>query len=445
MKRIFILFFAVLAMSQLCNAQTPANNPTVHVKVNGSNTGLGTLPFFLDAITIDQFLINLYDSLYSGDITVYLAGGDYYYASLKFWGVPRSVQSISLYGGFDPTNYSAYGNFPSRDLVTNETRLHAKDEIVIWYEAVGYHHVNGWKTCRVDGITITSDGSPVDFAALRLVGGDHIISQCKIENFNTSSLLIWLETGGNHVTFTSCLFDNNEAGWLMGLASHVDIINTTIADNDLDYDMFVHYYTYDYNLRNSIIYGNSNMSMGVGSFDVSNSILSSYEGWVNDMGNNYFGTDPEFTYNTLHPYTCNTSTSPAIGGGNSMFILLNSYYESDIMNYDVINASRYGSNPLIVDIGAYQHTPAANRQKGRNSNTANSSIRLWANANTIYVSDLDEQGATLSLYNAAGQIVYSTPLQADNNTIPLVLNADTYIARVTDKEGKEIVSSKIVI
>ena len=464
MKRIFIIFFAILAIYQVSNAQTPINNPIVHVMVNSTNTGAGTLPFWLDAITIDQFRINLYNGVYSGNISVYFAGGDYYYAALKFWGVPSIVQSIKLYGGFDPLNYSAYGNLSSRDFVNHETRFHGKGENVIWFEAVGYNHPNGWNTCIVDGITITSDGYLVDVQALRLVGGNHIISQCKFENFNTSNLLIWLETGGNTVTFTNCLFDNNDVAALMALCTHANLINVTIADNTISNDMFIPYCSYNqftqtydafynYNLYNSIIYGNSNMYMEYdltalhnGFFNVSNSILGNNEGWVNDMGYNYFSIDPEFTYNTVHPYTCNTSISPAIGNGNSTFILLCPFYDGNIMNYDVINAFRYGSNPLIVDIGAYQHSLSPNRQKkGRNNHSENSSIQLWASANTLYVNDVKASDAKLSLYNTAGQFVYSTALQATNNTIPLTLNSGIYVAIVTSKEGIEISSEKIVI
>ena len=100
MKRIFIIFFAILAIYQMSNAQTPINDPKVHVMVNGSNTGAGTLPFWLDAISMSHFMNNLYNGVYSGDIEVFFAGGDYYYTALKFWGVPSIVQSIKLYGGF---------------------------------------------------------------------------------------------------------------------------------------------------------------------------------------------------------------------------------------------------------------------------------------------------------------------------------------------------------
>lgn len=183
-----------------------------------------------------------------------------------------------------------------------------------------------------------------------------------------------------------------------------------------------------------------------GYFNVYNSILENYEGWVHDMGYNYFSTDPEFTYNTVHPYTCNTSISPAIGNGNASFILLCPFFENNIMSYDVVNTFRYGNfPPTIVDIGAYQHILPPNRQKkSRNNNTANPSIQLWASANALYVSDVEKSGATLSIYTAAGQIINSTSLQKGYNTIPLTLNNGMYIARVIDKEGKELVSNKIV-
>lgn len=464
MKR-FLITLAVFYTCQLCFAQTTYYDPTIYVTPNGLNTGNGMT--INTAINADHFMENIYDSVYGGDITVKFAGGDYY-TDFKFWGLPTVIQSIRLYGGFN--FHSRNLSLPYRDLENYETIFHAVSQRTVWLEAVGYRNPNGRHTCIVDGITITSDGNVVNFEALALVGGNHVVSQCKIEHFSTNEELIWLETGGsNTVTFTNCLFDENKSKNLMVLASHVTLINVTIANNVLVDDMFIPYNStvsganYDYNMYNSIIYGNDNMDMSYsyiyqyGSFNVSHSILETQEGWVNDLGNNYFNTDPIFTSNTDVPYSCDYYNSPAIAAGDASWITLSSFYDSDIMDFDVANHDRYWDIPrYTVDIGAYQNgyddgyyyydvNPSNSRvpQKGEASISKNVSLRSCLQC--IYINNVENAELNLFLYNCSGQIVYTTLVQSGYNCISPLLTHGVYIAKVASKEGEELTAKAVVL
>lgn len=468
MKKIISIIIAVFAITQMSFAQqptTPVNNPIVYVTPNGStdnNYHYGLLSF-TNAITPNQLMNNVNNSIYSGDITVCLAGGDYY-TELKFWCVPSIIQSISLYGGYDPATY--YPNvLVLRDLEQYETRFHASHDPAIWLEAVGYSHPNGWNTCVIDGITMVSDYD-VNVNALRLVGGDHIVSQCKFEAFFTSNDLVWLETNGNNVTFTSCLFAKNLSRSIIALCSNVDLINVTIADNSL-YDCLFESFgsnMYTYNIYNSIIYGNDRMNLllyNTGDYiNIDYSILQSAESWMNDLGNNQF-TDPLFTYNTNEPYSCNYIYSPAVAAGNPQFIMLNPYYSfitASIMDWDVVNHNRYwDTQRTTTDIGAYQNTyangsyfyneygPVVERRSIQQKEDLARTISLWCDSKTIFVNNISESGGSLTIYNMAGQIVYESPLQMGQNTIPVLLNAGIYVAKVQSHEGGEMLSKTIFI
>lgn len=452
MKR-FLLIMAVLSIAQLSMAQSSIvyNNPTVYVTPNGLNTGAGNGPYFIDAISPHHLMTNIYNGMYSGDVTIRLAGGDYTH-SFKFWSVPDTIQSIRMYGGFNPSSRKRH--LPDRDFENYETRFHADTAQIVWFEGIGYHNSNGWNTCIVDGITFTSD-TMVNFAAMALVGGDHVVAQCKFEGFTSSNLLIWLETGGNIVTFVNCLFDNNDVSNLMALCSHVNLINVTIADNNFSGDMFIPFSHYDqftnintifynYNLYNSILYKNSNIDMEYspyalhyGIFNVSNSILQSNEGWVNNLGYNLFNTNPVFSGNITAPYSCNYYTSPAIAAGDASYITSCSHYSTlteQIMDYDVANMDRYWDfPPTIVDMGAYQNgyddgssnynSFNPSRLKSRKNNNESELISIWADAQTLYIKEIQEEGTNLCLYNIMGGIVHSTTLQIGSNTISVSLTS----------------------
>ena len=476
MKRIFLAILAFFMISQLSNAQNQVyNDPIVYVKPNGSNIYDGVGNYFSDAISPSRLMTNIYNGVYSGDVTIRFAGGDYYH-TFKFWSVPDTIQSIRIYGGYNPS--SRRRGLPDRDFENYETIFHADTTHMVWLEGVGYHNSNGWHTCIVDGITLTSDYHDVNFAAMALVGGDHVVAQCKFEGFYSSDLLVWLETGGNTVTFVNCLFDNNEVKNLMALCTHVNLINVTIADNNFADDMFIPfgsynqftqtYSTYYYNLYNSIIYGNSNMCMNhnvtysnhVGYFDVYNSILEDNEGWINDMANNLIGSmyNPIFNTYSAAPYSCDPNNSPAIAAGDASHITLCPHYSAlteELMDYDVANNDRYWdySPSTIVDMGAYQngyddgsanyYSVNPSRIRRRTSHKEPETISLWANGQMLYIKEIQEEGLNLNLYNIMGQIVYTTELQIGKNAISLPLALGIYVAKISSNDGKDIISKPI--
>ena len=84
MKRIFLAILAFFMISQLSNAQNPVyNNPIVYVTPSGLNTGYGNGTYFSDAISPSRLMTNIYNGVYSGDVTIRFAGGDYYH-TFKF-------------------------------------------------------------------------------------------------------------------------------------------------------------------------------------------------------------------------------------------------------------------------------------------------------------------------------------------------------------------------
>ena len=458
MKRFYTILLVLLTLGQFCNAQ---QNPTmVYVKVDGQDTGLGTGGYFSNPISPDQLMNNVYNGMYSGDVEIYFAGGDYY-TDFTFYNIPNTIQSISIYGGWNPTSRRI--NFNDRDFENYETRFHAAHGPSVWFEAVGHNHINGWKTCFINGITFTSDDEFINYPALKIVGGSHVISQCKFEHVFSSDILIWLETGGNIVNFVNCLFDNNDVSNLIALCSHVNLINVTIADNYFQHYAFISFQSqstpYIYNLRNSIIYGNANTSMNGGRIHVSHSILENYDDWIDDVEYNEFGVDPIFTYHPTAPYSCDIDNSPAIDAGNSSYIVdyFTNGFNLDIVDYDIANQYRYGDNNYsMIDIGAYQNVPEYSlyyseretpimRKNNKNMGETPISIYLWSDLHMLYVNNLYETMTTLVLYNLSGQSCYSTSLQKGMNALPIALTTGMYIAKITSKEGDDLISKSIVI
>ena len=472
MKRIHSIILAVLFISQICNAQI--NNPKVFVTENGSNSGNGVgygAAWFYQPISADCFVQNVYNGVYSGNIEVRFAGGDYY-TDFVFSNIPTNIQSIKMYGGWDPNAPMNKRGFDDRDFYHYETRFHATGHSdLIGFSGVGYYYPNGTDPCIVDGITLTGDGSSFDYSALVLLYGDHVISQCKFEKFNTSTWLLWLETAGHTVTFTNCLFYGNAAKHLMALCTHANLINVTIADNTLSNDMFVPFsqynqYTqvyspyYNYNLYNSILYNNSNIKMEhniyasyFGIFNVSHSILQSNEGWINNIANNMIGStyDPIFNSSFAAPYSCNYFSSPAIATGSSALITLCPFYDSNIMDYDVANMYRYFDfYATTTDRGAYQNgyedgtylynavAPIVSAPQRHGNGNTNTNLQM------LSLTDLPE-GTKFTLYDISGKIVYTTSAAESLNALSKTINRGMYVAVVSSEEGHEIASKKIVI
>lgn len=453
MKRIYSIILVAFIAGQLCKAQTPINDPTVYVTVNGSTTGDGIGGYFANPITADCFIHNVYNGVYSGNIEVRFEGGDYY-TDFVFEAIPAIVQSIRMYGGWNSHAYFNQRNYDDRDFYHYETRFHATgNDDLVRFNGVGYYYVNGANTCIIDGITFTGEGN--NYSALSLLYGDHVISQCKFEKFVSTNRLIWMETANHTVTYTSCLFARNTVANLMALCTNVNLINVTIADNYFSGDMFIPFNQhYTYNLQNSIIYYNNNMHMASDYFNVSHSILEHYESWVNNISGNYFSTNPQFTGNAIAPYSCDFFLSPAINSGYASFITSCPFYDSNIMDYDVMNMYRYYDYIAVhTDIGAYQNGyedgshlystvgPVMYNPDKKNSNLQNS---IWSDSRMIYVDNTIE-GAVIAIYNVSGQIVYKTSLQIGLNAIEESLGMGIYIARTISSDGQELASKSIIL
>ena len=462
MKRILSIILTVLTLSLICNAQI--SNPTVYVTENGTLWGTdGTGGYFANPITATQFMYNVNHGVYSGNITVRFAGGDYY-NDFVFDNIPTNIQSIKMYGGWNPSAPINKRGYDDRDFYHYETRFYGTEhDDLVRFAGVGLYHPNGAGTCIIDGISFVGTGNTINHSALALYYGDHIISQCKFYKFSTSTWLIWMETANHTVTYTSCLFVQNNASHLMTLFTHVDLINVTIADNQLGNDMFIPAYShnpgtqsynalFNYNLYNSIIYGNSNMHMGYVLFnDVSNSILENNESWITNITNNYIGStyDPLFNTYSSAPYSCDYYSSPAIGAGNAYYIYYSSFYDSDIMDYDVANMYRYYDfYALKTDIGAYQsgYDDGSHLYNavGPTLSAPKRHIEASIEPDIIAIDANDIQtGAILTLYDISGKIIYTT--SAENGLNAQVLNSGIYVAIVASKDGQEISSRKIVI
>ena len=156
MKRYFLIITAIFAICQICNSQTPINNPIVYVTENGSNTGTGIGGYFYDTISADCFVQNVYNGVYSGEITVRFAGGDYY-TDFVFFNIPTNIRCIKMYGGWDPYAPFNMRGLDDRDFYHNETRFHATgNDDLVRFSGIGYNYPNGASTCIIDGITLVS-------------------------------------------------------------------------------------------------------------------------------------------------------------------------------------------------------------------------------------------------------------------------------------------------
>ena len=184
--------------------------------------------------------------------------------------------------------------------------------------------------------------------------------------------------------------------------------------------------------------------------DVSNSILENNESWITNITNNYIGStyDPLFNTYSSAPYSCDYYSSPAIGAGNAYYIYYSSFYDSDIMDYDVANMYRYYDfYALKTDIGAYQsgYDDGSHLYKvGPTLSAPKRHIEASIEPDIIAIDANDIQtGAILTLYDISGKIIYTT--FAENGLNAQVLNSGIYVAIVASKDGQEISSRKIVI
>ena len=194
------------------------------------------------------------------------------------------------------------------------------------------------------------------------------------------------------------------------------------------------------------------MQMDYVSFDVYNSILEDNEGWINNMGNNLIGSmyDPIFNTYSAAPYSCDYYSSPAIGAGDASFITSSSFYDSNIMDYDVVN-NMYRYFDLYAyktDIGAYQNGyddgthlysvgPVMSAPQRNNRNTASDKQAFSA-------INLPKE-AILTIYDVSGKIVYTASATDGLDAFPNTISSGMYVAIVASKEGQEIASKKIII
>ena len=301
----------------------------------------------------------------SGDVNIIFSRG-HYYDDFHFLStnIQTTITSISLYGGFHESigTITDSLDFINRNFYADETVFHGQIDPVIKYHC-------SWLTSStniIDGITIVSDNS-MSVAAMELYNGDHLISHCRIKEYKTTSPLLWLENGYSYKCILNSVIENNEAECLLSAYCDLDIINSTIADNNfMDCLIYENLNLQRYAIYNSIIWNCKNYDIAHlnKAVHVGNSIIEYYDSsWMGDDGNNFWNTDPQFTYIYADPHTC-LSTSVALNNGYDGYLTslpsnFNvcysvAFYEMNL-HPRFFEDITYAPAPWNVDIGAYQN------------------------------------------------------------------------------------------
>ncbi len=460
-KRLLILMVILRCFTINISAQTPK----IFITPNGTGYGdswvsagnANNIPVCLNYCFSQPQLQNYY-----GGVEIYFAGGDYYNVSINLSGlIYTNITDIHLLGGFNP---SQIGNttISDRDWNAYPTIFHADannpSSRVINLDNFSLSSQDEPST--VASIIVTSDDSQMTSNAINLLAGNYVVSNCEITEYNTTNILLMLEIGYLNAYVISSLIDNNTSGSLLGFFGNIQMINTTIADNTHSY--FMAGLTYDAEILNCIIGKNSNFdfyNFPLAHAYVSHSFVANWESYMSDDNTNQWGVDPYFTYDIGVPYTCDPASTIFNYGDGSY--LTSTGLMPDLYEYDIDHNERfYDLNQDTVDAGDYQHyyydgwanyeeasCPVRSRKSLRKhtDDTSSNNVKLWSYKNVIYIYGDKAEGATVSVYTTAGELVYSTRLHSSQNTITTYLSPGEYVAVSRSASGEELVSKTIIL
>lgn len=399
----------------------------------------------------------------TAEVYVYFAGGDYYNVSLNISGLDPSYQftTIHLMGGVNPLQTGNIIPF-DRDWNAYPTIFHA-DANNPSSRVINLDHFSlssQDEPSTVASIIVTSDDSQMTSNAINLLAGNYVVSNCEITEYNTTNILLMLETGYLNAYVISSLIDNNTSGSLLGFFGNIQMINTTIADNTHSY--FMAGLTYDAEILNCIIGKNSNFdfyNFPLAHAYVSHSFVANWESYMSDDYTNQWGVNPYFTYDVDVPYTCDpTSTIFNYGDGS---YLTSTGLMPDLYEYDIDHNERfYDLNQDTVDAGAYQHyyddgwanyesvfLPQQSRRSQPRSRTTTDAIdrNVWSHYGIVYVRGAVPESSRLSIYTMTGELVYGTVLQCEDNSLPVYLASGVYVAVVTLDNSEVLFSNNIFL
>ena len=388
----------------------------IYCSPSGGGTNLGDN--FNNPTTISGVLSNFASPFYLTQpetINIYLAEGDYY-DDLRLTAATvdptnlANIIAINIYGSY--RGVEPMESFQFRDFENNRTYLHAgaTGNCPIWIDFGSNTHGN---ICVVDGIWIDSyDGNQyqtINDYAMRLVGGNYIISHCTIQDFKTTNSILFLEGGNEYFRLVNSVITGDEAEHLLDVYGSLQIINSTIAKLELGNKLIgVSMANHTYRIDNSIIYDCSNYVSYYGyPFDIRNSIIRTYDSsWMVDYGNNYWNTDPAFTGYPAAPFSCQSSSVASGNGSTALYSTLSPAYNFLLMLFDAGNNPRYEDMFLThIDIGAYQHYSGGNYyyQNAFDHNPMQAPQRQ-----TEVIDEIADDDASGMVYNLLGQPVDET-------------------------------------
>lgn len=453
--------YIILPLSIIMALSVSARNK-IYVSPNGGFDGTA----WNKPCTFSEMVDSMYySSNISGEVFVYFSEGEYNNVAIKLWYLPTRITNVHLIGGLK-SERNMHNKLHQRDFIIHETVFHADSlnpySIPVWLEYFSPHDTT--KICSIDGITFTSDNHLMTNDALRLVGGNYVVTHCKFYNYKTTGRLMMLETySDENVFIINTLIDNNVCNKMFGMHTKFHMINTTIADNT--FNNFIDAIHHTAEVNNSIIWNNSALSLyysDTTTMAVSHSYVQSQMLYMVDDNTNQWGVDPLFTYDLVVPYTCDDLSGIHQYGDASFFYQYSWAFEDYESHFDVAGNARfydYGSFGIfsVTDAGAYQHYYESGAS---NYNTVIEPVRLrrrlnhtqieqtedallWTNGDVVYVDMFTKLSAILSIYSMSGQTVYSTTLSGEQVSYNTYLQTGNYLAVIKSEDGETIIKKTI--